>query len=361
MLDRNDTADPNDPNTLRVPFMFVPHGCEPTAEWLQAHPGAFRVPTVMVPREPRPGESGTQWNVQLDLPNEPGGAAAPGAAAALDDGSGSWPVDRNGRSSPGSGFGEGSAAKMPWGGGGDSVAAWRRMNAVFDDPAGAAGLKVAVTAVEPTTGAPVSSTNANRGLGAAGPSAADVREDTKPDANVIPFTSAQMQPNTWPGVEVRLPNGSRIPDPNSPTGNVMSPLQDLSAVAVAGHEAGMEYLALLKEPMTAPDAIEYLAIALAINLGHAGTFDYQRSGNFIAGYTQFRQFKDVSNVNVGLFAQQAGLTVDEALRIAGGYAWALSSNRRPDRSSGLDPLTEKYIRIGFEIGQSGVFGPPAGP
>jgi hypothetical protein len=141
----------------------------------------------------------------------------------------------------------------------------------------------------------------------------------------------------------------------------MSPLQDLSAVAVAGHEAGMEYLALLKEPMTAPDAIEYLAIALAINLGHAGTFDYQRSGNFIAGYTQFRQFKDVSNVNVGLFAQQAGLTVDEALRIAGGYAWALSSNRRPDRSSGLDPLTEKYIRIGFEIGQSGVFGPPAGP
>jgi hypothetical protein len=112
--------------------------------------------------------------------------------------------------------------------------------------------------------------------------------------------------------------------------------------------------------MTASDAIVTLAVTLGVNLGHAGTFDYQRSGSYFTGYTQFRQFKNVSNVNVGLFAQQAGLTLDQALWIAGGFASVFSSNKRPDRPSGLDPLTEKYIRIGFEIGQSGVFGPPAG-
>jgi hypothetical protein len=76
--------------------------------------------------------------------------------------------------------------------------------------------------------------------------------------------------------------------------------------------------------------------------------------------SQFRQFKNVSDVNAGLFAQQAGLTLDQALWIAGGFASVFSSNKTPDRPSGLDPLTEKYIRIDFEIGQSGVFGPPAG-
>ena len=54
MPDRYDIADPDDPNTLKVPFMWVPQGCEPDPEWLRAHPGWVRIPAVMVPRDPEP-------------------------------------------------------------------------------------------------------------------------------------------------------------------------------------------------------------------------------------------------------------------------------------------------------------------
>jgi hypothetical protein len=114
--DKYDIADPNDPNTLRVPFMWVPHGCEPDPEWLRAHPGWVRIPAVMMPRDPHPGESGPQWNVQLGAPGEPAAppAAAPPAAPepeprtffapvgrATD-----WPVDRDGRPWPRTAFGQ---------------------------------------------------------------------------------------------------------------------------------------------------------------------------------------------------------------------------------------------------------------
>jgi hypothetical protein len=82
MPKKYDIADPDDPNTLVVPFMFVPHGCEPSPEWLRAHPEAIRFPAVMVPRDPQPGESGTQWNVRLDPPVERGAASPAGPAAA---------------------------------------------------------------------------------------------------------------------------------------------------------------------------------------------------------------------------------------------------------------------------------------
>ena len=75
----DDIADPNDPNTLVVPFVFVPRGHPPPTEWLAAHPGWIRFPATMIPRDPAAGESGPQWSVQIDFPDEPG--ASPTAAA----------------------------------------------------------------------------------------------------------------------------------------------------------------------------------------------------------------------------------------------------------------------------------------
>jgi hypothetical protein len=67
----NDVADPNDQNTLAVPFIFVSHGSAPPAEWLNAHPGWIRIPATLIPRDPADGESGTHWSVRIHLLGEP--------------------------------------------------------------------------------------------------------------------------------------------------------------------------------------------------------------------------------------------------------------------------------------------------
>jgi hypothetical protein len=79
----------------------------------------------------------------------------------------------------------------------------------------------------------------------------------------------------------------------------------------------------------------------------------------ITGYTQLPQFRPIANVNVGLLGQQAGLTLEETLDIAGTYARWRSSNADPNSPYGLDPKTLHYIKRGYEIGQSGMFDPPA--
>jgi hypothetical protein len=172
-----------------------------------------------------------------------------------------------------------------------------------------------------------------------------------------PGTSLKIDPS--PGEAVVLPDGLTIPSIESPTGQVMSPVVDLSPVAAAGRQAGSGYRAMLDNPQTAPLAPFYLATALGVSLGHAGTFDYQRRGNIITGYTQLPQFREVANINVGIFAQQAGLTLDETLKLAEVFAWGRSNNYHHDQSNGLDDKTAQFIRSGFNIAKTGVFGPPA--
>ena len=54
-------ADPDDPDMIRIPFIFVPHGHPPPTEWLRDHPDAFHVPAVFVPRGEAEG-----FDIRLD-------------------------------------------------------------------------------------------------------------------------------------------------------------------------------------------------------------------------------------------------------------------------------------------------------
>lgn len=70
---------------------------------------------------------------------------------------------------------------------------------------------------------------------------------------------------------------------------------------------GTESRALLADPSTFEAGTTLEATRTGFAIGHGGEFDYQRGpGNSITGFEQRRQFRNVSNVNVGLFGQQAG-------------------------------------------------------
>lgn len=91
-------------------------------------------------------------------------------------------------------------------------------------------------------------------------------------------------------------------------------------------------------------------------LGQGGTFDYQRRAYKPGkdGFTQLRQFRNISHINVGLFAQKLGLPLWITLKIAGEYASKNSSNARPDQPFKLDPQTMDFIVTGYHLGDDGV-------
>jgi hypothetical protein len=158
------------------------------------------------------------------------------------------------------------------------------------------------------------------------------------------------------GQPVTLPDGSTIPDAASPTGNVMSPVSNLAEVAAAGKRAGAEYRAHMSDPATADSATVAFFTSLGVALGHGGTFDYQRGpGNSVTGFEQRPWFRNISNINVGLFGQQAGLTLDELLNIAGTFARFRSRNADANQPYHLDQQTRHFIERGYELGASGKF------
>ena len=157
------------------------------------------------------------------------------------------------------------------------------------------------------------------------------------------------------GDVVRSPDGTAIPDKNSPTGYVMSPNTDLVRVAADGRRIGEQYASMRSNLDPAADL--KLMISLGTLVGHAGAYDYQRKGSFFTGYTQLRHFRNISNINVGLTCQQAGLTLHETLSISGEFAKYFSSNSDPADEYGLSKQMRDYIEEGYKIGSSGVFGP----
>ena len=179
------------------------------------------------------------------------------------------------------------------------------------------------------------------------------------------FPSVELPPGTplknGPGQPVVLPDGSRVPDRYSPTGQLMSPVGDLSEVAAAGRRTADQYRSFAIDPMARENAGILALWNFARNIGTGGKYDYQRQGNqllgHVFGFTQLPQFRNVANVNVDLFSQQAGRTLEQTLTEAGEYASHFSSNYRPDQPYGLDPRTAEFITLGFNIGKSGAFDP----
>jgi hypothetical protein len=110
-----------------------------------------------------------------------------------------------------------------------------------------------------------------------------------------------------------------------------------------------------RDPEAASTAYVSLMTGLGTYVGHDCVFNYQRRENHITGFVQLRQYRDVSNFNVGLFCQQAGISLDEALTIAGGYAFLLSGNASPGKPYGLDTETAEFIRRGYQAGSSGAY------
>jgi hypothetical protein len=157
--------------------------------------------------------------------------------------------------------------------------------------------------------------------------------------------------------DVRLPDGSRVADRYSSTGYLLSPTSDLSRVAEAGRRTGAIYRSLLDNPNSSAGAIVFLGAALYRDLSFGGTFDYQRERNETDGYTFLPQYRNVSNFNVGLYCQQAGLSLDETLTTAGIFARLFSSNADPAAPYGLDRRNREFMELGFRAGQSAKFGP----
>jgi hypothetical protein len=116
----------------------------------------------------------------------------------------------------------------------------------------------------------------------------------------------------------------------------------------------------INDPNADPDqvtaALVGLAVGLGVDVGQGGLYDYQRQGNLLTGFTQQPQFRDVSNFNVGLVGQQAGMSLPQLLTVAGGFAQGFSSNYSPSQPYGLAPQTYAWIVTGWTVGNLGYFG-----
>jgi hypothetical protein len=139
------------------------------------------------------------------------------------------------------------------------------------------------------------------------------------------------------------------------TGSLMSPTSDVGSVVKAGKQFGLAVLTLsIYNPLLG--ATVFVA-GLGAYLGHYGVFDYQRKG--LPPFTTkfYPQYIRVSNFNIGVFAQQAGVPEKVILAIAGAYARVLSNNATADQLYGLTQNRE-MIHLGYSLSALGAFTVP---
>jgi len=157
----NDPADPrNDPNMVRIPFLFVKRGDPPPLRWMAEHPGYFKVPAIMVPHgspppwpwggaRARPAETAQQPASTVE-PRIPGSFVPPPARRRRTPGGQPWPKDKNGRDWPKDRWGRPMRPLWDYPPGvrapgepgsvstADAIAAYLRTEAMFADPVGMA-------------------------------------------------------------------------------------------------------------------------------------------------------------------------------------------------------------------------------
>jgi hypothetical protein len=156
------------------------------------------------------------------------------------------------------------------------------------------------------------------------------------------------------GTAVKDPKGNTVIDPNT-NAPLASPTGSLQSVANAGKQFGKDLKTMMNTG--GPDAFTAAMLAgLDAAVGHGGTFDYQRQHNSDGSVTFVSAFRDVSNYNIGLYAQQAGIPLNDVLRLAQGYASVLSKNYDSSNPSGGNPRNAGMIRLGYAAGASGVYG-----
>jgi hypothetical protein len=107
----NDPTDPrNDPDMLRIPFIFVPRGDPPPLQWMAEHPDYLKVPAVMAPHgspppwpwggaRADPPETAPQPTPTADARN-PESFVPPPARRRHMPGGQPWPTDEKGRDWP---------------------------------------------------------------------------------------------------------------------------------------------------------------------------------------------------------------------------------------------------------------------
>ncbi len=140
-----------------------------------------------------------------------------------------------------------------------------------------------------------------------------------PDGTIL---QPGFTPLNSPGSQnIVLPGGYYIVDNSSPSGLLQGvSSNELSSVYFSGQVAG--------DAAMNPDGIGAAATLMnqVFATGQGGTFDDQRSGNWIAGFTPNSSMVDISNVNVGLWGAGAGETYEGVMSLRNNFGTTFSNN-----------------------------------
>jgi hypothetical protein len=337
-----DIADPDDPNTLVVPFIFVPQGDPLPLAWMREHPDWIRVPATFVPREPAAGESGSQWNVQVGTADAPAATGAGGAAA------------------PGNGDNGCTTAS--------AAAAWRKAEAVAADPVGAIVMYSVVDA-QPAPAHNQGSTFASIAQALLGYRSAQARaeDDGKEDdlsrrgPGGRDLIGAEVQARTGDVAATRPGAATPVPFVDS-KGRAILNDQGQPMMRPAGMDPHFFVSQALKDEKQeemmissggeggGAAALGYQTSALS-KFGRGAPWDAQRIGG-----SNHQEFVDYATVAIGLYAAANGISRDHILMIEDAVARTSHYPPKTEMDKTYPHLPTRTVHntdLGYSLYQSG--------